>query len=239
MASRKPRSARAAAAVHDMTDAQFDALLPVAARQASRIYWTSVAIARRAARILDRLGVRRVLDVGSGPGKFCMVAAARAPRISFVGIEHRPPLVTVAQSLASRLGIANVTFSVGDATRMPWTDFDAFYVFNSFAENDFAEGEQLDHTVELSRARHVGEAKRVARRLADAPAGSVLLTHQGLSGPIPGSYDLLHVEAAGTGWLRVWQRGAAATSDRFWLEEGADVSRWQSRPSEAVEEEAD
>lgn len=221
-------ASRATTRVDDMTDVDLDTLLPVAVRRASRVYWTSVAVARRAAEIFERLGVRRVLDMGSGPGKFCVAAAARAPRIEFVGVEHRPQLVALAQSLAAEIGTSNVSFSVGDATRVPWTDFDAFYVFNSFAENDFAPPEQFDRTVELSRVRHIAEVKRVARRLAAAPVGTVLLTYHGLSGPIPHCYELLHVERAGTGWLRAWRRGAADAGDRYWLEEGSDVSEWSA-----------
>jgi SAM-dependent methyltransferase len=214
-----------------MTDAELDALLPVAVRRASRVYWTSVAVARRAAQILEAHGVHRVLDIGSGVGKFCIVAAARAPRLEFAGVEHRPGLVTIARSLAAEVGITNATFSVGDATLMPWKGFDAFYVFNSFAENDFPADEQFDQTVELSHARHIAEAKRIARRLAAAPAGSVVVTYHGLSGPIPGSYELLHAEAAGSGWLRVWRKGAARAPDRYWLEQGCEVSSWAARPS--------
>lgn len=221
---------RTSTAANDMTDAQFDALLPVVVRRVSRVYWTSVDVARKAAQIMEHLGVRRVLDMGSGPGKFCVVAGARAPRIAFVGVEHRPQLVAIAQSVAAKLGIINVTFSVGDATRTPWTDFDAFYVYNSFAENEFAADDQFDQTVELSHARHLAEVKRVARRLASAPVGSVVVTYHGLSGPIPGSYDLLHLEAAGTGWLRVWRKSAVPARDRYWLEEGADVNGWTSPP---------
>jgi SAM-dependent methyltransferase len=220
-------AASPAATANDMTDAELDARFPAAVRSVSRVFWTSVGIARRAADLLEHLGVRRMLDIGSGPGKFCVVAAARAPSIEFVGIEHRPQLVALAQSLAAEAGVANATFSVGDATRVPWTDFDALYVFNSFAENDFAADDQFDRTVELSRARHIAEVRRVARRLADAPVGTVLLTYHGLSGPIPSSYELLHVEPAGSGWLRAWRKGAAGAGDRYWIEEGADISGWQ------------
>jgi SAM-dependent methyltransferase len=209
-----------------MTDAELDALLPVVARRASPVYWTPVVVARRAAQLLERLGVRRVLDMGSGAGKFCVVAGARAPGIEFTGVEHRPQLVAIAQSLAADVGVANVTFSVGDATRVPWADFDALYVFNSFAENVFAADAQFDRTVELSRARHIAEVKRVARRLESAKVGSALLTYHGLTGPIPSSYELVHAEAVATGWLRAWRKGKAASGGRYWLEEGPDVSSW-------------
>lgn len=215
---------RSVIAVDDMSDAQLDALLPAAAREASRVYWTPVGVARRAAQIFAGLGVCRVLDVGSGPGKFCVVASAQAPRVAFVGIEHRAQLVAAARSLAATVGSEGVTFVLGDATSLPWTGFDAFYVFNSFAENAASSGDQFDHTVELSRARRVADVIRVERWLAAVPVGTVLLTYNGLGGPIPASYACLHVEAAGDAWLRVWRRVGAVATNKYWLEDGADVS---------------
>jgi SAM-dependent methyltransferase len=225
-------------AVDALTDLQVDALLPPAARQASGRYWTPVAVARRTAQILDELGVRRVLDVGSGPGKFCVIAGARAPRIDFVGVEHRAHLVASAQALASEVGIQNATFQHDDATRLPWTQFEAVYIFNSFAENGFAREDQFDQSVELSRQRRLADVLRVKRQLATAPAGTVLLTYYGLGGPIPGSYERLHVEAVGTGWLQVWRHVGPGLSDTYWIEDDDDafrasaagVRRYLSRP---------
>jgi SAM-dependent methyltransferase len=208
----------------DMNDKELDALLPTAVRQASSRYWTPVEVARRAAEILKGLGVRRLLDVGSGPGKFCVVAGARAPAIEFVGLEHRARLVDVAQKLASRLETNNVTFALGDATSFPWDDFDAFYVFNSFTENVFSRLERFDQTVELSHVRRVTEVMRVKRRLDAAPEGTVLQTYYGLGGPIPRSYDLLSADAVGTGWLRTWRKARSEPSDRYWLEDDDSVS---------------
>ncbi len=213
-----------AATIDTMTDAQIDALLPPAARRVSRVYWTPVRVARRAALIFDALGVARVLDVGSGAGKFCVVAGARVPRISFVGVEHRPHLVAAAQSLAAAVGSTNVTFLVSDATSVPFPGFDGFYVFNSFAENSFVADEQLDQTVELSRVRRIDDVMRVERWLAARPVGNVLLTYHGLGGPIPGCYERVHVEAAGSSWLCAWRKSANGTRDRYWIEDGEDVT---------------
>ena len=219
------RGSTLATAIDNMTDGQIDALLPPVMRLVSPMYWTPVRVARRAAQIFDDLEVTRVLDVGSGPGKFCVVAGARVPRISFVGIEHRTHLVAAARSLAAKVGTANVTFEHGDATNLPDTGFDGFYVFNSFAENGFSAHNQLDQTVELSRVRLVGDVMRVERWLATRPVGTVLLTYHGLGGPIPSSYECVHVEAAGTAWLRAWQKGRDGKGDGYWLEDDAEITR--------------
>lgn len=221
--SLEPWTAHAALTIDNATDAQLDALLPRAVRRVSGIYWTPVRVARRAAQIFDDLAVTRVLDVGSGPGKFCVIAGARAPRIAFVGIEHRPHLVAAAQSLAASVGSTNVTFMLGDATCLPSTGFDAFYIFNSFAENGFSSEDQFDQTVELSHVRRVDDVMRVERWLATRKAGTVILTYHGLGGPIPGSYKCVHVEPAGSAWLRAWRKDRACATGKYWLEDGADV----------------
>jgi SAM-dependent methyltransferase len=208
-----------------MTDAELDDLFPAAARRVSRRYWSSVAVARRAAALLADLGVRRLLDVGSGPGKFCIVAGARAPRLELVGVEHRPHLFAIARSLAADVGVDNVTFRLGDVTRLAWADFDAFYVYNTFAENKFTPDQQFDHTVTLSEERRITELLRVEHWLAAAPVGTVVMTYHGLGGPIPASYERVHVEAADSGWLQAWRRRGTVTSGTYWLEDGPDVDR--------------
>lgn len=212
-----------AAPIHLLDDADIDALLPERMRRVAGRFWTPVTVARRAGRLLDDLGARRVLDVGSGPGKFCVVAGAEASRAQFAGVEQRPHLVAVARSLAEHLGIGNVRFEVGDATRLDWRDFDAFYVFNSFAENHFGIADRFDSTVELSNRRRVDDLARVARALATAKSGALLLTYHGLGGPIPASYDCVHHEAIGTGHLRVWRKGSERETAGHWVEDGEDL----------------
>jgi SAM-dependent methyltransferase len=205
------------------TDAEFDVLLPPPARQASAIYWTPVVVAQRAAELLTEVGVRRVLDVGAGPGKFCIVGASRAPSIAFVGIEHRPHLVAIAEHLAREMGTPNARFRLGNVTSTSWSEFDALYVFNSFAENLFSAVERFDDTVELSRARYVEDVLAVGRKLAELPEGTFVLTYHGLGGPIPDVYERVRVEPAGTGWLNLWRHRGASTSEMSWLEDDAGI----------------
>jgi SAM-dependent methyltransferase len=212
-----------------VTDAAIDSLFPAAARKASARYWTPVAVARRVAELLAELDVRRVLDVGSGSGKFCVVGAAHAPSVEFVGVEQRPHLVAIAERLALEVGTPNAKFRVDDVTRLPWSDFDALYIFNSFAENIYSATERFDHTVELSRARYLADVQVVARKLAELPEGTLLLTYHGLGGPIPNAYERVHVEPAGTGWLHVWRHGGGATDEFFWLEDDENI-RAVSKP---------
>jgi hypothetical protein len=221
-----------------MTDPELDALLPDPIRRVSTRFWTPASVARRVAEVMTELGVLRVLDVGSGPGKFAVVAGARAPEIVFRGIEHRGHLVRAARFLAAAVGVTNATFAMADVTRAAWDGVDALYVFNSFAENGFTPEDQLDQTVTLSPRRRVLDVMRVVRRLAALPLGTILATYYSLGGPIPGCYDRIHVETVGTGWLQVWRRGSRTVDGTYWLEdddqvrpmtelEVADCLRWE------------
>jgi predicted RNA methylase len=88
------------------SDRAFDRFLPYHLRLVSAQYWTPLKVALRVAEWLNRAGVTKVVDIGSGPGKFC-VAAALATRCSFIGVEQRPHFVDTARALAK-------TFGVGD-----------------------------------------------------------------------------------------------------------------------------
>lgn len=50
-------------------DRSFDRFLPEALRLVSPAYWTPLAVAKRAADWLEDLGIRTVVDLGSGAGK--------------------------------------------------------------------------------------------------------------------------------------------------------------------------
>jgi SAM-dependent methyltransferase len=212
------------------TDDEFDLLLPAAERRVAGRYWTPVAVTRRVVQHLTERGVRRVLDVGSGAGKFCVVGAASAPEVEFVGVEQRPHLVAVAERRARDVGKPNPTFLVGDVTRTTTGDFDAQYVLNSLAENIFSAAERFDDSVELSATRYVADVLRVARSLAELPEGTLLMTYHGLGGPIPNAFTRLSVERIGSGWLQLWRHDGCATEHSFWLEDDADT--WALRPKE-------
>jgi hypothetical protein len=199
-------------------DAHFDARYPKPIWILSRRFWTPVSVARRAAELLRAAGARRVLDVGAGAGKFVLVAAACAPELEFVGFEHRPHLVQVARRMCEQLGIPNARVDVADATTASWAGFDAFYFFNPFAENVYVAGDCIDDRVELTAERLTGDIRRVEKKLARAPVGTVVVTYHGATGPIPASYDLEAAERAGSDWLRVWAKRRDIDNGAFFLE---------------------
>jgi SAM-dependent methyltransferase len=91
-----------------------------------------VTIRRFADLASERLtGLRRVADLGCGPGEITCELARRHPGITFRGIDHSRAAVDRARGHAQRLALGNVTFEVGDAARTP-ADADIVLMFDAF-----------------------------------------------------------------------------------------------------------
>lgn len=187
-------------------DRLFDQLLPAEFRRASAHHWTPLRVAVRAGDWLEEYGARSVADIGSGVGKFCVVAALRC-RAHFRGLEHRQSLVAAARGLATlfaledRVDFEHTTFGAERAPRA-----DAYYLFNPFAENLHAVTHRLDDGVEVSRSRFVREVLAVQRQLNTEPDGTLLLTYHGYGGPIPQGYELVR-EDPQIKALKLWCKG--------------------------------
>lgn len=186
------------------SDRLFDALYPTPIRMRSAQFWTPVDVALRAAGLLAPTPETRVLDVGSGVGKLC-VCGALATRATFVGVEQRPHLVDIATRHADRLG-ASARFTAARLDEVAWDEFDAFYLFNPFAENTFPSVECLDGTVELSLERRKRDVHAVERRLAELRPGVHVVTYHGFGGSFPKSYRRELVERARGDYLEVWRK---------------------------------
>lgn len=201
---------RARLAAGELSDAGFDSLLPTLTRARSSYTWTPVDVARRAAQHFAERGATRVLDVGCGPGKFCIVAGLAHPNLSFCGVDHSAGLTRTARELGKGLRVSNVEIKTGNALDLPWPAFDGFYFFNPFSEDSKVGGNEL---------------LRVAELLRSAPRKSVVVTYHGLGGPIPSSYELASEERIGTGPLRVWQKVRTREAAWYHLDYAHDASR--------------
>jgi predicted RNA methylase len=216
---RKYQELRRGLAARTATDRQFDALFAEPVRAVSKRFWTPLAVSARAAQVFAEHKSARVLDVGSGPGKFCLAVAAADPNLLLTGIEHRPHLVEAARSAAARLQLKNVEFQLGNVTNAQWQDFDGFYFYNPFGENFFGSEDRFDASVELSSERFIAEIVLVERALLAARVGTTVLTYHGFGGRIPRSYTLSTEESFGQNLLRVWRKETIGNAtDGYWLE---------------------
>jgi len=168
-----------------------------------------------ASRWLEANGASRVLDVGSGVGKFCTIAAA-ASDLVFEGVERRAHLVAIADDLARELGVAERTrFRVGDLADVEFGDYDALYLYNPFAEGYASSASWLDDAVELGPERAKADTERFEDTLASLEIGVQVLTFHGFGGRIPDSYRLLQSAAFGEGRMLCWQKVRTRGTGRF------------------------
>lgn len=179
----------ALAAGGEASDRDVDRMWPKAAQKWSRIHWTPVAVARRAAAFLVRAPEDRVLDVGAGGGKFCLVGALTT-RGRFLGVETVVELSKVAAALAAKYKIAGARFRCGDATgRAAWGGVNGVYLYNPFTEEDGTAG--------------VDEA---LLRLREAPVGLRVVTFCGIGAEMPPEYALQNEERTQAGPLAYWEK---------------------------------
>ena len=183
-----------------LDDRVFDRVYPMAHRVRSWLHWTPVDVAQRACALLAPRPGSRVLDVGSGVGKVCLVGALTTTSRWF-GIERDPEMVEAANAAAVQLGVeTQASFVVGDITSVDWSEFEGFYLFNPFAETLFSSA--LDP---LARRDHfLTDVELAQQRLASAAPGTRVVTYHGLGGDMPSCFDLVAREPMHDDELRLW-----------------------------------
>lgn len=198
-------------------DHAFDALLPNDSRTASMRFWSPVKVASMAAHWLEMHGAQRVLDVGAGSGKFCVIAALITDLV-VEGIEQRPHLVEQARALAADLGVADrVKFTCAALEATTLEDYDALYLYNPFCEAGYDRLQWLDESLELAPDSAARDVARIEAALDAMPIGGQLVTYHGFGGRLPDTFELLHSWSFGGGSLRCWQnaRPGPSTSRLF------------------------
>ncbi|MDI1445001.1 class I SAM-dependent methyltransferase [Polyangium sp. 6x1] len=186
-----------------VSDIAFDRLYPERIRKLSDRYWTPVDVARRAAELFAKHGARRVLDIGAGMGKFCVIAAITTD-LELSGVEHRENLVAAGREVLATYAIPRVTLIHGTLDDVDFDAYDGFYLFNPFEEGTFSPSEWVDRTVPLSEERAAGDVARVEAALARARRGACVVTFHGFGGTIPKGFTHLPEETRGIPFLRLW-----------------------------------
>lgn len=183
------------------SDERFHLLFPASIQQLAKEHWTPLEIARKAADYLAIEKGSRILDIGSGIGKFCLSAAHYMPDSFFTGVEQRPDLVEYAENAKYNLAIENSSFINGNFTQLDFKQYDHFYFFNSFYENlDFTG--KIDKNIEYSKELYHYYAHHLLKQLDQKPAGTRLVTFHSLEDEIPEGY--LEVGAEMDNHLKFW-----------------------------------
>lgn len=183
------------------SDAVFDLLYSLRAQQLSSIHWTPVEVAKRAAFHLTGGEGKNILDIGSGVGKFCLVAGHFFPAHVFHGVEQRKALVNEAIIAQKATGILNVNFTHANFNEIEMDSYDHFYFYNSFSENLF-HYKPIDNLVSTSDEIYEEYLKQFYELLEDKQSGTRLATFYCPDGYVPPDYK--HINHMPGDPLKLW-----------------------------------
>lgn len=182
-------------------DAQFNEIYPTEVRDLAQQHWTPLSVAWKAADFLTAGKGNKILDVGSGVGKFCLAAAYYKPEALFFGIEQRKNLVEEAEIAKELLCVSNAYFVHANFTQTDFDLYDHFYFYNSFYEN-LAWADKIDNTLEYSHNLYRYYNRYLYKMLADRPDGTRLVTYHSMEDEVPESYQVVGMHLDGL--LKFW-----------------------------------
>jgi tRNA A58 N-methylase Trm61 len=188
--------------IYALEDNRFDLVYPPEIRELSHVHWTPVMVARKAADFLVSEPGTRVLDIGCGAGKFCIVGALTTAG-QFTGVEQRKRLSDLARTTIEQANIPNAEIIHGNVAEIDFSNFDAFYLFNPFQEN-LQTTLKIDASVNLSDALYEKYTEHVARQLAIAPLGTRVVTYCGACEEVPLGFECL--ESSLDCGLKFWEK---------------------------------
>ncbi len=171
-------------------DKTFDSIYPPEIQLLSNLHWTPLEIAKKAVEFLAPTPGKKVLDIGSGVGKFCLVGAYYFPNAEFYGVEQRGDLVKQALLAKEITDTKNVTFIHGNFTQLNLNDYDCFYFYNSFFEN-LIDDSHIDDGMDYSANLYIYYSNYLCKALANKPRGTRLVTFHGTEDEIPPSYKMV------------------------------------------------
>ncbi|MEY3716280.1 MAG: hypothetical protein RL285_155 [Bacteroidota bacterium] len=187
------------------SDTDFDACIPTAVRRHTSTHFTPVEVSVAAAQFLCGGDWKnpKILDVGSGMGKFCLVAGAMFDHAHFTGVEQRKLLCDVADDLLEICELNNVGFLCGNIMNVRFADFQGVYLYNPFYEH-LQPFSAMDESIDLDADYYEIYCGYVRKQLQGMPKGTRVATYFGGGEEIPLNYDL--VKQAFNNDLKCWQR---------------------------------
>jgi len=176
-----------------ISDQEFNQLYPAEIELLAKRHWTPLNVARLASGFLAMGSNTRILDIGSGVGKFCLCGAYHNPASLYFGIEQRRELVRHANKAKSKLNLDNVHFIHGNFTQLDLKDYDNFYFFNSFFEN--LDGtDKIDDSIEYSEELFEYYSRYLFRQLNKVPRGTRLVTYHSMEHEVPPGFAIVDTD---------------------------------------------
>ena len=182
------------------SNSKFDEIYPKLYQEHSARHFTPVNIAIKAAKLLVDKPTDKILDIGSGVGKFCCIGSA-VTDAHFYGVEKRKTLTNLSNKIKRNYKLKNAHFINNDFTALDFKKFSGIYFFNSFHEH-FDETCILDETSKVSLSEYKKYHEDLMMKLNECNKGTKLVTYYTFKNKIPSSYQF--IDANETGLLKFY-----------------------------------
>lgn len=183
------------------SDDIFNSLYPYHIQSLAQKHWTQLEVAKKSSDFLAIGPQVKVLDIGSGSGKFCLTAAHYHSKTNFFGVEQRKDLVALCNQLKTKLDLENVFFINENITNIDFKEYDHFYFYNSFYEN-IAGTQKIDDNITYSEKLYDYYNLCLFKKLDKKPSGTRLATYHSFGNEIPPGYEIVHTD--NDGYLKFW-----------------------------------
>jgi SAM-dependent methyltransferase len=185
------------------SDSEMDQLYPESVQLLATKHWTPLNITKLVVQFLVPHKAVKVLDIGSGVGKFCLAAAFYKPQASFYGVEQRKHLVDYADEAKKSTGLQNVHFLHQNLTKLNFNRFDHFYFYNSFYEN-LMNTDKIDDSVICAPNLYIYYNRYLYKKMEGMPSGTRIATFHSISNKMPPGFDLVesHLDQLLKFWIK-------------------------------------
>jgi tRNA1(Val) A37 N6-methylase TrmN6 len=187
--------------IQNRSDEKFNVIVRKELRFLSKVHWTPVDVIDQCVKWLPGKQSLKVLDIGSGIGKFCILASQISPHC-FTGVELREDSHLEAVRLQSLLKLENVNFLNSNVDQIAFEDYDVFYLFNPFYEQIVNHGTVLNH-IKFHKENYHKYETYVISQLKKCSTGKLVICFE---------YDLLSkisgfelIDDAFEGSLQIWR----------------------------------
>lgn len=171
-------------------DKEFDLIFPPRIKTLSERHWTPIIVAKIASTFLCHQAGLRILDIGSGVGKFCLVGATLQPTCTFFGLDIREYFIKIANKLKKKHAILNAVFECRDMMETDISTYDGIYFYNSFQEK-IDDTSVMDDTSSISHEMYNTYSQHLYQKFLEMPVGTRLVTYHTSEFFVPENYKMV------------------------------------------------
>ncbi|MDZ4727138.1 MAG: methyltransferase domain-containing protein [Leptospira sp.] len=186
----------------EISDGEFDKLYPPYFQEISSVQWSPIHICKLVLDLFNLKEEDQLLDVGSGVGKFCFIAAILT-KANVTGVEKRKELVQVSNGILKQSKLKNLNFIHKRMEDLDWNQFSCLYFYNPFYEN-ISPHHRIDDEIPEGIKKFSENLNVTKQKLSDLKKGTKIVTYHSFGGKMPSSYKKIKHINLTLGELESW-----------------------------------